>query len=439
MHASNRNTGKVHAPFLYDPIRKRLFAKAAYLGFQMLLDYCKLSALPFRLDGVISVATYDKGIDTLDKYLEWGLANGLDKDELFILDRNQILKLEPNVKCMAAIYCSRDGSVNYGAIARQLVQDASRFGCKVATGMKVINITRNNMKLEIHVVPHNLSKLDQTKKTHSPYAQDHIVTHQPSVFTSSRSENGNTNTGRKICVNYLINAAGGNALEIAHSMDAANEYMNLYFRGEYWRAPEEYKNLTKVSIYSVPRFPEYPFLDPHWIVRFDGSNEVGPNAVPVFGPYSYNARGNIQFLLPWLSEFAKNNGLPKLWFNRQFIYMLSREFLSSLSRTTMINRVKEFLPAIKPSLFVAKGTSGIRSLLVDSNGKFIPDMMEITNEDSLHVLNYNSPGATGALPISAMIVSRLLREGLLVPRKSDGSASSRDIWDVNLIDSQMSE
>ena len=34
-HTSSRNTGKVHAPFLYDPIKKKLFAKAASLGFEM--------------------------------------------------------------------------------------------------------------------------------------------------------------------------------------------------------------------------------------------------------------------------------------------------------------------------------------------------------------------------------------------------------------------
>ncbi|MDQ5876643.1 MAG: FAD-dependent oxidoreductase, partial [Thermoproteota archaeon] len=28
-HSSSRNTGKVHAPFLYDPVKKKTFAKAA--------------------------------------------------------------------------------------------------------------------------------------------------------------------------------------------------------------------------------------------------------------------------------------------------------------------------------------------------------------------------------------------------------------------------
>ena len=77
-------------------------------------------------------------------------------------------------------------------------------------------------------------------------------------------------------------------------------------------SPKEYENLTKLSVYSVPRFPEYPFLDPHWIVRFDGSSEVGPNAVPVFGPYSYDWKNNIRFSIPKILEIAKNSGILKL-------------------------------------------------------------------------------------------------------------------------------
>ena len=172
-------------------------------------------------------------------------------------------------------------------------------------------------------------------------------------------------------------------------------------------------------------------------MRFDGSSEVGPNAVPVFGPYSYDWKNNIRFSIPKILEIAKNSGILKLLFNRQFMSLVNKEFMSSLSRTTMINRVKEFLPGIRPSLFVTRGTAGIRSLLIDSDGNFMPDMVEIRNEKSLHILNYNSPGATGALPISATIVSRLLREGVPLPRNYSESVNRKDNWDVNLIDSQI--
>jgi (S)-2-hydroxyglutarate dehydrogenase len=437
-HASNRNTGKVHAPFLYDPIHKRMFAKAAFLGFQMVLDYCKLSHLPFIPDGVISVATHDKGIDALHKYLEWGFENGLQRNELLFLDGSMISKFEPRVRCISAIYCTRDASVNYGAITRQLVLDAHQFGCRVVTGMRVANISSNNMKLELQLVSHNPgAKANSSSNVRPYYAEDDLAINQPNESPTHELDNPNKNTDMKIYANYLINVAGGGALDIAHLMHVGHKYTNLYFRGEYWRAPKEYENFTKLSIYSVPKFPEYPFLDPHWIVRFDGSSEVGPNAVPVFGAYSYDWKNNIRFSIPKIIEIAKNSGIVKLLFNRQFMSLLNKEFMSSLSKTTMINRVREFLPDIKPSLFVTRGTAGIRSLLVDSSGNFMPDMVEIRNEKSLHILNYNSPGATGALPISATIVSRLLREGVLIPKNHSESVNRKDNWDINQIDSEI--
>jgi L-2-hydroxyglutarate oxidase len=105
LHASARNTGKVHAPFLYDPIKKRLFAKAAFLGFNMLKEYCSFKSLPFKQDGVLEVATYDKGIDRLHKHVEWGYSNGLQKSELQFLEKDEVHDLEPNITCLAGIYC----------------------------------------------------------------------------------------------------------------------------------------------------------------------------------------------------------------------------------------------------------------------------------------------------------------------------------------------
>ena len=96
----------------------------------MLKDYCKTKSLPFNEDGVLEVATYDKAIDELHKYVEWGYSNGLKKDELKFLEKDDVARIEPNVKCLSAIYCSKDGSVDYGAISRKLVQDAEAFGCK---------------------------------------------------------------------------------------------------------------------------------------------------------------------------------------------------------------------------------------------------------------------------------------------------------------------
>ncbi len=401
LHASARNTGKVHAPFLYDPSKKKLFAKAAFLGFNMLKEYCSLKSLPFKQDGVLEVATYDKAIDRLHKYLEWGYSNGLQKNEMQFLEKDEIRNLEPNVRCLAGIYCSKDGSIDYGVVTKELMQDARRFGCKLVLGSKVIRIV--------------LSNYDDNRR-----GNDCIVLY--------------TNNGKRFVTKYLINAAGGNAVDIAHSMKVAGEYTDLHFRGEYWQAPPEYRDLTKLSIYTVPKYPEYPFLDPHWVVRVDGRREIGPNAVPVFSPYAYNLGTNIRYLIPKIFETSRT-GARRIFVDRQFLLLAGSELKSSISKTAMINRAREFLPQLRASAFKERGTAGIRSSLIDRNGKFVDDTQIIKNEHSLHFLNYNSPGATGALPIAAMVANKLIDDGVLPkPNLIDRNIiDKKPIWDITEI------
>ena len=400
-HTSARNTGKVHAPFLYDPIRQTLFARAAFIGFNMLKEYCNLKSLPFKQDGVLQVATYDKGIDRLHKYIEWGYSNGLQKDELKFLDKREVFDFEPHVKCLSAIYCSKDGSVDYEVITKELMEDAKKFGCKIITDTKLVKV------------------LGDTKN-------DHVVlgTNKGQFFTK-----------------YLVNTAGGGAMDISHRIGLAKEYTDLHFRGEYWQAPEEFHDLTKISIYSVPKYPEYPFLDPHWIVRVDGRREIGPNAVPVFSPYAYNWSTNLRYFIPKLFESYSRTGARKILLNRRFLSLASNELKSCLSKTAMINRAREFLPEIRPSLFSKRGTAGIRSILVDNNGKFVGDTLIIKNDYSLNVLNYNSPGATGSLPLAALITHELIADGIISSTSSpfslNANSRKKSIWDATTIADQM--
>jgi (S)-2-hydroxyglutarate dehydrogenase len=83
IRTSARNTGKVQLP-----IRQTLFAKAASVGFNMLKEYCNSKSLPFKQDGVLHVATYDKGIDRLHRNMDCGYSNGLQKNELKFLDKS---------------------------------------------------------------------------------------------------------------------------------------------------------------------------------------------------------------------------------------------------------------------------------------------------------------------------------------------------------------
>jgi L-2-hydroxyglutarate oxidase len=300
--------------------------------------------------------------------------------------------MEPNVRCVSALYCSKDASVDYGALTLSLLEDLRSFGCNIALGQRAEKIDRNGGEYSIR-----------------------------------------TSDGEEMVADYIVNAAGGNSMDIAHAMGVAAEYSDLHFRGEYWQAPAQYADLTTLSIYSVPRHPEYPFLDPHWIVRADGRREVGPNAVPVFGPYAYGWRKNLADMIPKLVESSRT-GARKVMLDRQFLSLAARELKSSLSKSAMIARAREFLPALRASAFTKRGTSGIRSSVIDRRGKFVPDTVVLWEDASVHILNYNSPGATGALPMAAKIASKILDDGIAAKSDKPGS-----LWDATTIADRMRE
>ena len=387
-HASGRNTGKVHAPYLYNPDKKKLFAKAAFYGYDMWKEYSEQKGLLFKKDGVIEIASNSDGINTLERHAKWGIRNGLDESDIELMDDTELNKTEPHIKCKAALCVHRDASVNYASLTNALMIDSMNNGTRFFFDSKA-------------------TKIDQRGDTW----------------------NITINNSSTICAKFVINAAGGESIDIAHEMKKVENLTDVHFRGEYWKIPAEYKNLTRASVYSVPAFPEYPFLDPHWIVHADGNCEIGPNAVPVFSPYGYNITENVKEALPKIIEML-GTGARKAIFDGQFQRLAIGEVLSSISKSVMINRVQKFLPDINPNKIIRKGTAGIRSPVIDQDGKFVPDVITVQDKASLHILNYNSPGATGVLPFSAHTLDGLIKAGCINIKETDVQCGSWRFSDI---------
>ena len=81
----------------------------------------------------------------------------------------------------------------------------------------------------------------------------------------------------------------------------------------------------------------------------------------------------------------------------------------------MIRRVQRFIPTIRPEFFSSHGTAGIRTPVITPKGEFLSDILEISGINSFHIINYNSPGATGAPAYSAVIVKKLQEKEKLSP------------------------
>lgn len=387
MHASSRNTGVVHSPFYLDPYKKKL-AKSAFLSYELWKTLAEKRELPWKMVGTLEVALDEEQCKTLEKFMTWGVENGIPRNDLELLDGNEVLKKEPNVSCHSAVFCKRDAVVDYGMFTRQLKKESERNGTNFLLKHTVRSIEKGN-KINLE---------------------------------------NNTN----VEADLIINCAGGNSLDVAKMFGIAQEYADLHFRGEYWIAQKEHSNLVRTNVYSVAEFKDFPFLDPHWIIRTDGRSEVGPNAVPVPSPETYSGYiGDAETLISKLSEIITGNA-KKLLSNPDFISLISKEWLSSISKTVMIDRVKRFIPKIRSSFFSERGTAGIRTPIISPDGAFLPDVMELENEISYHILNYNSPGATGAPAYSAYIIKKLKEKGFL-----DYAENRKDrIWDFEKIVSQ---
>ena len=388
LHSSTRNSGVIHYPFYLNPKQKKNFARAAFLSHDMWKVLAHEKNIPWVQGGTIEIALDEEQHKTLERYMVLGKENGLTEEDISILDSNELKQKEPHLNCYSGLYCTKEGSTNYGLLTKAVSELSKKNG---------INI----------LLKHNVKNVEETPD------QANIIFSDGSTLTA----------------NFVINCSGGNSLDIAKKFGLLNGYSDLHFRGEYWVADSNIKNLVKTNIYTVPRYLEFPFLDPHWIKKANGETEIGPNAVPVDSPEAYDSFiTDIPTVLSKISDIVTGSA-KKLFLNPDFISLVSKEFLSSVSKSAMVERVKKFIPGIEPRNFPKRGTSGIRTPVLSPNGDFVSEMIEIEGKNSFHIVNYNTPGATGAPAYSAFVVKKLREKGILPQSKNQKNS----IWNFEKI------
>jgi len=391
-HTSGRNTGVVHTPFYLDPEKKKIFAKSAHISHDLWKTVAIQTQSPWMDVGTIEVAMDDLQHKTLEKYQKWGIQNGVSEDSLLLLDSNELKQKEKNLQCHSGLLCRNDVSTDYSKLTKEIKNISIKNSVEFIFQKNVKSFQQKNDAIQID-------------------------------FTDNSS----------IECNYLINCSGGNSLDIAKQFDLFESYSDLHFRGEYWIADSKYADIVKTNIYSVARHPEFPFLDPHWIKRANGTTEIGPNAVPVPTPETYD--GFVTDIPSAVSKLGDilTGGAKKLFFNPDFLSLITHEFRSSISKDAMVERVMNFIPSLKSEYFSRKGTAGIRTPVISPDGNFIPDVMEREGHNSFHIVNYNSPGATGAPAYSALVVKKLQNKGIL----NNPKTQKNSLWNFNSIIEQI--
>ena len=203
-HTSKRNTGVIHRPFYLNPEKKRVFARAAQKSYFMWKDLAEKYNLTCKPVGTLEVAIEEHQLLTLDQYEEWAAKNGMSKDEFEVLDSEVVKNIEPELNCLGAIHSKTETCVIFTEFAQFIFEKAKKNGVKFLGNFKVKSISED-------------------------------------ILTST--------DGRKVKSNFIINAAGGGAVGIAHKFDLAEEYTDLHFRGEYWKVEEPFASKVSRNVY----------------------------------------------------------------------------------------------------------------------------------------------------------------------------------------------
>lgn len=377
-HSSSRNTGVIHRPFYMNPEKKKLFAWASQKSYGMWKSFAMSFNLPWNPTGTLEIARREEDLGRLDNFSRWAVQNGMESSEFTVFNRSDMISKYPFLRGHGAILSRTDTSVDFGIFTRSIFK--------------------------------SIKNDDFTFIPDTSVEAESIDTNRSILMAS------NGKRKMRIGFHHLINAAGSDSLNIAHAMGLALDKAMLHFRGDYWKVANNKLREIENNIYTIPEHPEFPFLDPHFIVRHDNSRQIGPNAAPVFSPYAYEGISE-RFLDPFRTLFEKPV-IPKLklFLNHEFLSLAGSEWKSSLSKKKMGLRVKAFIPKFSIDMLLDRGIAGIRHSVVDAKG-FLEDSIILNASNSTHILNYNSPGATGAPAYSAHIVQDMLNSGLLGERR----------------------
>ena len=350
-HQSGRNSGVIHSGIYYKP--NSFKSNLCIRGRELLLEFLEEENIPFRLEGKIVVDTDVNKLSSLEER-----ATHLSMENVKVLEKSDILTLEPYCKFDNALHVPQAGVVDYGVVTKKLASKFQSLGGTIEYFQKIKSIKTNN----------NLKILESSN----------------SIFHSE----------------FLINCAGLYSDNIAQLDNVEPELRIIPFRGEYFTIAEEKSHLVNNMIYPISD-PDLPFLGIHLTKTVDNKIEAGPNAVLAFAKEGYDwSKVNI-------SEFSKTIFYSGMWkLGKKYFSTGISEMYRSLNKDVFLREILKYIPNISKKDLTPR-IAGVRAQAVGNDGALIDDFVFERKEQSLHVLNAPSPAATASLAIGEHIVKEI--------------------------------
>ena len=228
-HTSSRNSEVIHAGIYYP--KGSLKATSCVEGREKLYEYCVARGVPHRRSGKLIVAADEGQIGELHGIQQKAHANGVT--DVVWLERAQVLALEPELRCVAALYSPSTGIVDSHALMLSYLGDAESHGAMVALKSPLLG---------------------------GEVAGDGVVLHASEMTVKARA---------------VVNSAGLRAPSVAKSLEGYPAELaprELYAKGNYYSLSG--KNPFSRLIYPVP---EPGGLGVHVTLDLAGQARFGPD------------------------------------------------------------------------------------------------------------------------------------------------------------------
>jgi (S)-2-hydroxyglutarate dehydrogenase len=354
LHQSGHNSGVLHCGLYYKPGSMK--ARLAVTGIRQMVAFCVEHAIPHEICGKLVVASKAEEVPLLKDLFERGRMNGLNG--LQMLGPSEMREIEPHVGGVAGIRVPDEGIVDYAAVCESLARCITERGGSVATNARVTRLERPRGRWI-------------AKTTAGEYESD-----------------------------YIVNCTGLHCDRVSALAGEKLKLRIVPFRGEYFKLSAERQHLVRHLIYPVPD-PKFPFLGVHFTRLIHGGIEAGPNAVLAFAREGYRKTDlSVRDLLDTLTYVG-------FWrFVQKYPRLCFSELRRSFSKTLFCQSLNALVPDVRPE-DLEPGGAGVRAQAISINGETVQDFNFAKGEQSLHVLNAPSPGATASLAIGQEISTQL--------------------------------